>query len=114
MKNTIKNILRKVLNFFGYNIVKLESSLNTSSDFIIRNLFNKDSELIIFDIGANIGQSAKKYKNLYKNALLYSFEPSQKEYKILKNLNINNFKPFNIGFSNKKSQQNFFINQEWY
>ena len=49
--------------------------------------------------------------DLYIKATIYSFEPLLKEYEILKTKNIKNLKPFNIGFSNKKNQENFFVNQ---
>ena len=90
---------------------KVDSNLSTSSDYIIGNLFPKDLKLLFFDIGANIGQSAEKYASLYKNATIYSFEPLHKEYEILKTKDIKNLKTFNIGFSNKKNQEKFFVNQ---
>lgn len=107
----MKEFIKKILRFFGYTLTKLDSNLATSSDYIIGNLFNKNLKLIIFDIGANVGQSAEKYGSLYKNATIYSFEPLFKEYEILKTKDIKNLKPFNIGFSNKKTQEKFFVNQ---
>ena len=107
----MKKFINKLFSFLGYKLIKLDSYHATSSDYIIRNLFNKDLKLIIFDIGANIGQSAEKYAFFYKNATIYSFEPLIKEYEILKTKDIKNLKPFNIGFSNKKTKENFFVNQ---
>lgn len=107
----MKKFINRLFSFWGYKLIKLDSYQATSSDYIIRNLFNKDLKLIIFDIGANIGQSAQKYSSFYKNATIYSFEPLIKEYEILKTKDIKNLKPFNIGFSNKKTEENFFVNQ---
>ena len=108
----MKKFIHKLISLFGYKITKLDSFYRaTSSDYVVRNLFNKNFQLIIFDIGANIGQSAQKYSSLYKNATIFSFEPSLKEYEIMKTRDIKNFKPFNIGFSNKKTQENLFLNK---
>ena len=107
----MKTFIHKLFSLFGYKITKSDSYLANSSNYIVSNLFNKDFQLIIFDIGANVGQSAEKYSSLYKNATIFSFEPALKEYEILKTKNIKNLKPFNIGFSNRKTQENFFVNQ---
>ena len=107
----MKKFIKDIFHFFVYTLLKVDSNLATSSDYIIRNLFNKNLQLVIFDIGANVGQSAEKYGSLYKYSTIYSFEPLSKEYEILKNKNIKNLKPFNIGFSNKKTKEKFFVNQ---
>ena len=67
----MKKLIKQLLSFFGYTITKLDSNFATSSDYIIGNLFNKNLRLIIFDIGANIGQSAEKYGSLYKSNYLF-------------------------------------------
>src|SRR5689334_7374021 len=40
--------------------------------------FNKQDALIIFDIGACEGEDSVRYKKLFKNAHVYSFEPLPK------------------------------------
>lgn len=107
----MKKFIHKLFSLFGYRITKSDSYLAKNSNYIVSNLFNKNFQLIIFDIGAHVGQSAEKYSSLYKNATIFSFEPSLKEYEILKTKDIKNFKPFNIGFSNKKKQEHFFVNE---
>ena len=59
-------------------------------------------------MGAHHGESAKKYGLLFKNSEIYSFEPYKKSFDIINNLNLNNLKLFNIGFSDKKTVENFF------
>ena len=63
---------------------------------------NKVTIRSFFDIGAHIGESSKKYCQLFKNAQIYSFEPSPDSYKVLNTLNFKNLKIYNFGFSNKK------------
>ena len=105
----MKDFLKKILKKFRYKVKKKDEF---SSLEIIKNLFDKKSEIIIFDVGAHFGQSTKNYRNLFKNAMIYAFEPSSKSYKVLSSLKINKFKAFNIGFSNKKSMEKLLVNSE--
>ena len=36
------------------------------------------SDLVIFDVGANVGQSIERFKKYFPDAAMYSFEPSSK------------------------------------
>ena len=105
----MKDFLKKILKKFKYKVIKKDEF---SSLEIIKNLFDKKSEIIIFDIGAHNGQSTKNYRNLFKNAMIYAFEPSSESYKVLSSLKINKFKAFNIGFSNKQSKEKLLVNSE--
>lgn len=105
----MKDFLKKILKAFGFNILKKD---DFSSLEIIKNLFDKESDIIIFDIGAHFGQSSQNYRNIFKNAFIYAFEPSSESYKVLCSLKINKFKAFNIGFSNKKSMEKLLVNSK--
>ena len=108
----MKDLINKLLNKFGYSIVNSKQILNVSSEYIIKNIFNRNSKLIIFDIGAHVGQSARKFSRLFSNSKIYSFEPAPKEYEILIQQNIKNFEAFNFGFSNQKSYEKFLVNSK--
>ena len=95
---------------FGYKIMKISSkvdkvdqvtkispinrnSLDDITKFIIRK-----SEPVIFDVGANNGQSIKRYKKIFEKPIIHSFEPVADEINKLKekyknehNLFLNNF-----------------------
>ena len=105
----MKDFLKKIFKSFGYSISKKDDS---SSLEILKNLFDTKSEIIIFDIGAHFGQSAQNYRDIFKNALIYAFEPASESYKVLSSLNIKKLKAFNIGFSNKKSMEKLLVNSE--
>lgn len=45
---------------------------------------NSDSELIIFDAGAYIGDVALKYNNLFPGSKIYCFEPFRDSWEKLK------------------------------
>lgn len=108
--NLLKKNIQRIFNSFGYEIQKK----NLSDNFeILKKLINKTENLKFFDIGANEGRwidSANKY---FKNPIIHAFEPSEKEFQILKdkysnqkNIILNNYalgeikdeKYFNINY----------------
>ena len=78
----IKKFIQKIINFFGYKISKLNKYEFNKDQIIQKNL---PENPIIFDIGANKGQSIEKFLKLSKSPQIHSFEPLQKEFEILKN-----------------------------
>jgi FkbM family methyltransferase len=74
----------------GYEVLlNLQSSANhlhSSSSHYLRhhqsllNLCGKDSAGIIFDVGANIGQTANDYTQAFPFALIHSFEPFRENF----------------------------------
>jgi FkbM family methyltransferase len=89
MKGVIKLILKK----FGYRFTKIdyyENLVNINSvpgqDFyyLFKNIISKEQSVCCFDIGANIGQTAKKFSGYFPNSKIFSFEPVKETYKILK------------------------------
>jgi len=81
----------------------------------IRKKLEKESSIIIFDVGANIGNYSKAVNEIFKTkAKIFSFEPSKKTFELfLKNtLNIENIIPNNLGFSDKEHNQLLFTNSE--
>ena len=62
---------------------------------------------VIFDIGANVGQTVDFYQDLYPKAHVYSFEPIPSTFKRLKNhcANKSNATCFDIAFGEKEEKQ---------
>ena len=106
----LKNLIKEIFKLLGFRISKLNNYSNIESLEVISSILSKNSEIIIFDVGAHIGQSTKSYRKFFKKAYIYSFEPSPESFKSLSALNIKNFKPYNFGFSDKKTKEEFFIN----
>ncbi len=107
----MKKLIKKVLKILGYKIISIDNFLHFSSLEIISSLFDKKSNFIIFDVGANLGQSAQRYRKIFPKAKIFSFEPLKESYEILKSKKIKNLKTFNIGFSDKKSSEEFSVNE---
>lgn len=93
----IKNFLQKGVNFFGFKLVKKSTTDYNDLDEMTK-VLTKNSEPVIFDVGANKGQSIKRYKKLFKNSIIHSFEPNideinnlKKEYNNKKEIFLNNY-----------------------
>jgi FkbM family methyltransferase len=103
----IKHIIKKSFKFLGLEISKKKVDFD---DIYIKKIKKNP---IIFDIGANQGQSIQRFKKIFKNPTIHSFEPIKSEFNILKkkyyndkNIILNNF-----AVGNKNNQKkNFYIN----
>jgi len=76
------NIKNKVAQFFGYEIfnIKKHASLNSH----LSNLINFYDIDVIIDVGANKGQFAKRIRQNGFKGRIFSFEPVQETFEILK------------------------------
>lgn len=68
----------------------------------------------IFDIGANIGQTAAKYSYLFPESTIYSFEPLPESFqKLHRRFKGNNLvEPIQLAVSNKVGKRKFYVNQD--
>ena len=67
------------LNKIG--ILKYQDDNISGESFLIKDVLSKyileNDQVIIFDVGANVGNYTKKLVDSYSQSLIYSFEPSQ-------------------------------------
>jgi FkbM family methyltransferase len=93
----MKKILKKFINKLGYEIKKVDKEFkNISIEDLLKKTINQ--EPTIFDVGSNRGQSIDKFKKIFKEPHIHSFEPNkyefnfmQQKYKNDRNLILNNF-----------------------
>ena len=111
MRWLIKKIFKKIFKFFGLEIKTYQPELNQMSFDQIYSKLLKD-EIIIFDVGANKGQSIERFNKLFSNKNIHSFEPIKFEFLNLKkryasesSIHLNN-----IALGNKKEEKDFYIN----
>lgn len=103
----LKLIIQNILFLFGFKIIKIKSKKFKNFDEIYKLLLKK--KCVIFDVGANKGQSIKRFLK-FNNPIIYSFEPNTKAYSILKkkyNYNKNCYLN-NIALGEKKIEKLFF------
>ena len=107
----MKNFIQKIVNLFGYKIMKVKTTAAEDLDGLTKSLITK-SEPVIFDVGANKGQSIIRYKKLFQNPIIHSFEPNIDEVKILeqKYINDKNLYLNNVAVGEKKGNLEFNIN----
>lgn len=100
---------KKILNLVGYDVIKLRRTF----DQIYKKNINYHP--IIFDIGANEGQSIKRFTSLFSKSTIHSFEPIEDCYKkIIKIFNNKNIFINNIALGEKECERIFFINKNSY
>ena len=99
----MQNILEKIAFASEYFMgIGSGSTVDASGEKVVFSLI-KNNNPIIFDVGANQGQFAKiALEN--SNGIVYSFEPSQKTYEMMKeNISNERHKSFNLGLGKEKS-----------
>lgn len=98
MIEKIKTVINYCLGIVGYKITKKKSTFleYTNINENIKFLLKKEHP-VIFDLGANRGQSIKRFKKIFPYSKIYSFEPIEaliKELKVIysndKTITLNN------------------------
>ena len=80
---TARRAVRKVLAQLGYSIHRAQSGIGGDAFADIHTLINRDRPLI-FDVGANVGQSIDAFRSWFPDGYIHSFEPSPTIFKPLK------------------------------
>ena len=71
----------------------------------------KKNNPICFDIGAFQGQSVEYFRSIFKDPIIYSFEPLKKNFEILKSKNYKHNMCFNMAISNFSEDTIFYENK---
>ena len=99
--------MNKIFLFF-YNFFENYIHLHRIKVFLTKNVFLKDP--IIFDIGSHKGKVVSLMNNLYKNALVYCFEPNELLNTNLKKIG-ENINVYNYAIGEKNEEKEIFINK---
>ena len=88
--------------------------LKFSKDKVIKLLIGNNDTPIIFDVGANIGQSVEFYRKLYPNCIIHCFEPDIDSFKILSEncKNLKNIYLNNCGIGSENTTLEFYKHDE--
>ncbi|MCF8412625.1 MAG: FkbM family methyltransferase [Melioribacteraceae bacterium] len=108
MKQIIKNVFRKL----GYDVVKYQPKPNLLKPYWDMARFIKNDKPILFDVGANIGQTAKMLDEVFPEGVIHSFEPSENTFEILtQNVSeIRNVNCWNFALGAVPEERKFFEN----
>ena len=103
----------KQMNFGNGGDFKQSGEISVAN--YIYNKYKNESQITIFDVGANVGEYSKALSKVFgTKAIIYSFEPSINTYKLFieKTKNINSIIPNNLGLSDKECNQTLYTNSE--
>jgi len=124
----IKKFIKNLIRSRGYSIQKIPKEINEISiNEILKHTLPTNP--LIFDVGANKGQSIRSFKKIFSNPKIHAFEPLKEDFEILKqkyqgdqSVVLNNIalgdkkekKSFNIMYkSDTSSFLNLNKNSEW-
>ena len=116
LKTLIKRKIIQIIRKIGYELVGKKqivkhNDFNAIIKFLIKELY-KIKNPIIFDVGANVGQSIERFSSVFKSEefKIYSFEPTPKLFQILKNKYDlkKNIKLFQLALDDKIIKSKFF------
>ena len=83
----IKNIINKIINFFGFKLIGNKKTVKHNDfDSIIKFILEKiekKNKFVFFDVGANTGQSIDRFLAYNYQKLIHSFEPTPELFKTL-------------------------------
>jgi len=109
----------KNISFLGLNYRNTDPRSNGENffiSFVTRHIKPSEKNIIIFDVGANVGNYTLQLNHLSgKNRKIYSFEPFSAVYKELVKLStiVSEFYPFQLGFSDKRESKKFFSSSSY-
>ena len=82
----IKKLISKLLGYFGYEIQKHSSaSLSVKEPFYHFRNFLNNSQPVIFDVGAYVGDTINKFNSSFPESYIHAFEPYDESFSFLKN-----------------------------
>ena len=107
----IKKKIYVFLKFFGFKIIKLSRD-RANFDRLHKIFLRKNKIPIIFDVGANVGQTISRFKKINDESIIHSFEPVKEDFEVLQK-KFSNDKSIilnNIALGEKDCSRNLYIN----
>ena len=107
----MKKIIQNIVGTLGYSIIKKKNffKIQRTLDSAIKNQILKNNP-IIFDVGAHEGESITRFKDIFKDPQIHSFEPQEKSFNTLKKFQNNNIIVNNFALGSKEEVKEFYIN----
>ncbi len=94
-----------ILNYESHNVSGEALFLKEN----VLGLEKSDKRIVVFDVGANIGNYSKEVLSILSNSNVFAFEPHPLNYeKLLRNINADNFYCFNVGVGDSNGEMNLY------
>lgn len=114
LKKILIRFIKKIISLSGYELRGIKPKVahndyNAIHKFLISEVL-KCEEPVIFDVGANDGESIERFKKIFSKSKIYSFEPDDNAFQRLKKnyYNKENIEIFDFGISNRDGNQQFY------
>ena len=87
----------------GLGILNYENDYVSGEKYFVNEYVSKSkNDMVVFDVGANIGNYSKMIRKINKNTEIYSFEPHPITFKkLIENIGQMNINSFNVGVGSK-------------
>ena len=80
----VKKLVRKIFSQLGLCVSRDDSKARASFAFLKqKNYLNEKENPVVVDLGANVGQTINRYRNVFENPKFYCFEASLTNFKEL-------------------------------
>ncbi len=110
---TPKDLIRSIFRSIGYDIIKYRPDQPGKDIMIDLRKYLKNDSPVIFDAGANEGQTVATFKEEFPNCVMHSFEPSPTTFATLKEntKKFSNSNIYNAGLGSKSDKLRFNENE---
>ena len=108
----MKKIIQNLLLYLGYALIKKKKfkKLYRTLDHSIKIIIKNDRP-VVFDVGAHTGETITRFRKLYKNCEIHSFEPQINSYQELKKFKDKNTIINNFALGDENENKKFYINK---
>jgi FkbM family methyltransferase len=106
MSRAIEKLKHRLERILGIKIYGFSLPHGTDLLIDLRRRFNPASFTCLFDVGANIGQTALTFSSQFPDATIYSFEPVVSTFETLKanTCKLANIRVFNLAFGSSRTR----------
>jgi FkbM family methyltransferase len=111
LRSSLRKFLEKNLTLKIFNERYLPLGISLETDL---RMFGSKDFRVVFDVGANIGQTAERFIKSFENADIYCFEPIKRPFEILKMSFQDKVRVhcYNSAFGSEIGQQTIIINDD--
>lgn len=118
MLRVLKHVVRRTLGRFGYALRQSGYRGNIAGvDLIddVHALLHGKSNAVLFDVGANVGQTLGAFLDIFSSPRIVSFEPSPVTFESLRKQygDRSGIQVENIALSDREATQDFYVTRTW-
>jgi FkbM family methyltransferase len=114
----VRYLVTKTFCILGYSIERLKNgekdfdrTFGKNEDLDLQVLLRGENKPIIFDIGANVGQSIDRFRSLFSDSIIYSFEPDKFTFQTLQESHSGDgLHAFEIALGDKPGKAKLYLN----